>query len=118
MHACGHDGHTAIGLVLAELLAGRSDQLHGTVKFAFQPAEEQVSGAAPMVADGVLRDPAVDAVIGLHLWSPVHVGDVTVPARPVLARAYPLTPREIGPGGDSAMPDHHADSLLTVAPLC
>jgi amidohydrolase len=117
MHACGHDGHTAIGLVLAELLAGRSDQLHGTVKFAFQPAEEQVSGAAPMVADGVLRDPAVDAVIGLHLWSPVHVGDVTVQAGPFFASADSLTLRVFGRGGHGAMPHHNVDPILAAAQI-
>jgi aminobenzoyl-glutamate utilization protein A len=65
MHACGHDGHIAIGLGVAKLLAEIRDQLHGTIRFMFQPAEEGVRGAAPMVAAGVLAD--VDFLLGGHL---------------------------------------------------
>src|SRR5260370_34540349 len=87
MHAFGHDGHTAIGLTVAELLAARRERLHGVVKFAFQPAEERMGGAQPMIEAGVMRDPAVTAVIGLHLWSPTPVGDVVVHAGPFFASA-------------------------------
>lgn len=65
MHACGHDGHTAIGLTLAEILAERKDELAGTVKLIFQPAEEGVRGAKAMVARGIVDD--VDFFVGLHL---------------------------------------------------
>jgi amidohydrolase len=117
MHACGHDGHIAIALVLAELLAARRERLRGSVKLAFQPAEEVVSGAEPMVADGVLRDPAVDAVIGLHLWSPVPVGEVTVQAGPFFASADAVTLRVTGRGGHGAMPHHNVDPIVAAAQI-
>lgn len=65
MHACGHDGHTAIGLTLAELLAEMKDEFAGTVKLIFQPAEEGVRGAKAMVARGIVDD--VDFFVGMHL---------------------------------------------------
>src|SRR3954471_13613879 len=68
MHACGHDGHTAVGVVLAEILARSPTTLPGRLKFIFQPAEETVGGAQAMIADGVLEHPHVDRVLGLHLW--------------------------------------------------
>ena len=75
MHACGHDGHTAILMGVAQVLAGMKEQIPGTVKFIFQPAEEGVPddssgapwGAAAMVAAGALENPKVDAVFGLHI---------------------------------------------------
>ncbi|HQT85738.1 MULTISPECIES: amidohydrolase [Acidiphilium] len=69
MHACAHDGHTAIGLAVAELLAGARDRLHGTVKFIFQPGEEGGRGALPMVKAGVVDD--VDYFIAIHLGTGV-----------------------------------------------
>ena len=65
MHACGHDGHVAIGLEVARRLAGAA--LPGAVKFAFQPAEEISNGAEAMIADGVLAAPVVTAAFGIHL---------------------------------------------------
>lgn len=69
MHSCAHDGHTAIGLAVAELLAGARDRLHGTVKFIFQPGEEGGRGALPMVKAGVVDD--VDYFIAIHLGTGV-----------------------------------------------
>ena len=69
MHSCAHDGHTAIGLAVAELLAGARDRLHGTVKFIFQPGEEGGRGALPMVNAGVVDD--VDYFIAIHLGTGV-----------------------------------------------
>jgi aminobenzoyl-glutamate utilization protein A len=65
MHACGHDGHTSIGLAVAEVLAGLKDELAGTIKLIFQPAEEGVRGAKAMMAKGVVDD--VNYVVGMHL---------------------------------------------------
>jgi aminobenzoyl-glutamate utilization protein A len=75
MHACGHDGHTAIGLGVAEVLMGLKDQIPGTVKLIFQPAEEGVRGAKSMVEAGVVDD--VDYMLGLHLYSRWDVGALT-----------------------------------------
>jgi aminobenzoyl-glutamate utilization protein A len=69
MHACAHDGHTAIGLAVAEALSGMKDKLHGTVKFIFQPGEEGGRGALPMVNAGVVDD--VDYFIAIHLGTGV-----------------------------------------------
>jgi amidohydrolase len=115
MHACGHDGHIAIALVAAELLARRRDTLRGNVKLAFQPAEEQVGGARPMIDAGALDDPDVDAVLGLHLWSPLAVGDVIVQAGPIFASVDSITLRVHGRGGHGAMPHLNVDPIVAAA---
>ncbi|MGZ3680631.1 MAG: M20 metallopeptidase family protein [Ktedonobacterales bacterium] len=117
MHACGHDGHIAIALTVAELLVARRDQLRGNVKFAFQPAEETVSGAAPMIEAGVMGNPDVDAVIGLHLWSPTRVGDVIVQSGPFFASADAFTLRVLGRGGHGAMPHLNIDPVVVAAQI-
>lgn len=117
MHACGHDGHIAIALTLAELLAARREQLRGNVVFAFQPAEERIGGADKMIADGVLEDPHVDAVIGLHLWTPVPVGEVSVAAGAVFSSADELFLRVRGRGGHGAMPQLAVDPIVVAAEI-
>jgi amidohydrolase len=82
MHACGHDGHTAILMGVAEILAGMKKELKGTVKFIFQPAEEgapvgEEGGAYLMVKEGVLENPKVEVIFGLHLYSLMEVGKIT-----------------------------------------
>jgi len=66
MHACGHDGHVAIALMVASMLNSRRESMQGNVKVVFQPAEEVVGGAEPMIDAGLMEDPHVDAVLGLH----------------------------------------------------
>lgn len=117
MHACGHDGHTAIALTLAAVLAQRCAALCGTVKFAFQPAEERIGGAQAMIADGVMRDPPVDAVIGLHLWAPLPVGVVSVAPGPVFASADGILLRVRGRGGHGAMPQLSVDPIAVAAQI-
>jgi amidohydrolase len=82
MHACGHDAHVAIVMGAASVLAGLRDLLPGTVKFIFQPAEEgapvgEEGGAGLMVAEGVLENPAVDAIFGLHISQSDAVGEAS-----------------------------------------
>src|SRR3954447_1144305 len=85
MHACGHDGHTAMLLATARLLHRHRDEISGTIVFCFQPAEEGFVGARTMIADGILEDPLVDAALGLHLWSPFPVGTVMALDGPTMA---------------------------------
>jgi amidohydrolase len=117
MHACGHDGHIAIALSLAELLATRRAAFHGTVKLTFQPAEERIGGALAMLADGVMHDPEVDATLGLHLWTPVEVGQVSVAAGPVFSSADELILRVRGRGGHGAMPHLAVDPVVVAAQI-
>ncbi|WP_442844879.1 amidohydrolase [Leeuwenhoekiella sp. H156] len=81
MHACGHDTHVAILMGTAEILSKHKDKIHGTVKFVFQPAEEgpppgEEGGAALMIKEGVLKNPDVDAIFGLHINSATPVGQI------------------------------------------
>jgi amidohydrolase len=115
MHACGHDGHIAIALITAEVLAEYQDRLRGNVKFVFQPAEERIGGAARMIEDGVMRSPDVTAVIGLHLWSLIPVGDVAVQAGPFFASADEVHIRIRGRGGHGAMPHVNVDPIVAAA---
>ena len=90
MHACGHDTHVAILMGVAEVLAGMRDRIPGTVKFVFQPAEEgppagEEGGAWLMVKEGVLADPDVDAVFGLHVFANVPTGAIGWRSGPMLA---------------------------------
>src|SRR5947209_3285229 len=85
MHACGHDGHTSILLAVADILTKRKDDLAGNIKFVFQPAEERVGGAEPMVKAGAMD--GVDGIIGLHLISSYPLGRVGVRSGTVFASA-------------------------------
>ena len=90
MHACGHDTHTAILLGVAKVLYKIKDQIPGTVKFIFQPAEEgapagEEGGAELMVKEGVLKNPEVDVIFGLHVWSQINVGQIQVRPQGIMA---------------------------------
>ncbi len=115
MHACGHDGHTAIALATAYYLSQHPHTFAGTVKIIFQPAEEGPGGAAPMIAEGVLKSPDVDAIIGLHLWNNLPLGTVGVRSGPLMA-AVELFDCEIqGKGGHGAIPQQTIDSILVAS---
>jgi amidohydrolase len=115
MHACGHDGHTTIGLMTARLLSSMRDEVPGTVKFVFQPAEETLNGARAMIAAGVLENPRVDAALGLHLWSTSPLGTVSSRPGPLLAAADSLHVVVRGKGGHAAMPHNGVDPITTSA---
>ena len=115
MHACGHDGHVAMALVAAEVLAGMRDRLHGNVKFCFQPAEEGPGGAEPMIAAGVLKDPHVDAAIGIHLWNDLDVGKLGVGTGPMLAAEDEFRITIEGIGGHGAYPSQTVDPVLVAS---
>ena len=105
MHACGHDGHTAILLGAAQVLAERRDRLAGTVKLLFQPCEERPPGGAkPMIEEGVLEDPRVDAVFGLHLAQEMPVGTISARSGPIMAAADMFRARDQGQGRPRGAP--------------
>ena len=90
MHACGHDTHTAILLGVAKILYEIREEVPGTIKFIFQPAEEgapagEEGGAELMVKEGVLKNPDVEAIFGLHIWSQIKAGEVFVRSRGIMA---------------------------------
>ncbi|MBL0348395.1 amidohydrolase [Candidatus Villigracilis affinis] len=122
MHACGHDGHTAIGLTVAKILNQHKNELAGTVKFCFQPSEEgnngeEVGGAEMMMRDGVLDGPRVDMTLSLHLWNEKPLGWVNVAKGPVMAGAEEFKIKVIGKGGHGAIPDLAVDPVVCAAQI-
>ncbi len=111
MHACGHDNHLAILLGAATALAGMKDQLPGTVKFLFQPAEEGPGGAEPMVKAGVLRNPDVNAVFGLHVF-PFPAGHIVYRSGPLMASADEFTIEIAGRQTHGAVPWGGVDPIV------
>jgi len=112
MHACGHDGHVAVGLTAANLLKELQPSLDGTIKLVFQPAEEGLGGAEAMIQDGVLHDPIPQAALGLHLWNDQPVGWAAATAGPFMAGADMFKIKITGKGGHGAMPHLTADPVL------
>jgi len=117
MHACGHDGHTAIGLGTAYYLQQNRDTFGGTVKIIFQPAEEGPGGAKPMIEAGVLKNPDVDAIIGLHLWNNLPLGTIGVRAGALMAAVELFRCTVFGKGGHGAMPHQTIDSIVVAAQI-
>ncbi len=117
MHACGHDGHVAIGLGVATLLARHRQELRGSVKFVFQPAEEGEGGAVAMIQDGVLAGPRPDAAFGLHIYNQLPLGWVTAGAGPVMAAAERFQCRVTGRGGHGAMPHQTVDAVVVASQI-
>jgi amidohydrolase len=115
MHACGHDGHTAIAITLAEILAGRRAELPGTAVFVFQPAEEVFGGAEPMIAAGALDNPRVEEIYGLHLTTQTAVGQVGIVPGPAMASADFFDVTVTGRGGHGAYPHLSMDPITAAA---
>ncbi len=117
MHACGHDGHTTIGLAVAKMLSAHRDQITGRVKFVFQPAEEIAGGAQAMVKDGVLNDPRPDVSLGLHLWNYLPVGKIGVADGPIMAGSNSFTITLRGKGSHGAIPQDAIDPIVCAAQI-
>ncbi len=117
MHACGHDGHTAIALSVAKILAGRRDQMSGAIKFVFQPAEEIAAGAKAMIDDGVMEGLKPDVSLGLHLWNDMPVGRVAVTRGPAMASSDSFHLWIEGRGGHGASPHQTYDPILAAAQI-
>ena len=114
MHACGHDGHTAMLLAAAKVLREHRDRIGGTVKFAFQPNEED-AGAGRMLAEGVLDNPAVDAAFGCHLWNGLATGTIDLRPGPIMAASHYFTLTIRGRGGHAGFAHLSVDPILTAA---
>jgi amidohydrolase len=117
MHACGHDGHTAIALGTAYYLAKYKHSFSGTVKMIFQPAEEGPGGAKPMIEAGVLKNPDVDAIVGLHLWNNLALGTVGVRGGALMAAVETFDCTIFGKGGHGAMPHQTVDAIVVAAQI-
>jgi len=117
MHACGHDAHMAIAIVVAERLAAMREDLRGTIKFAFQPAEEIAGGAKQMIEEGALENPTVDRSIALHVWQDLPVGIVGVASGACWAAVDDLTFTVRGRSGHGAMPHQAIDAIVVAAQI-
>jgi amidohydrolase len=118
MHACGHDGHTAIALTIADILAQHKKQLPGRVLFVFQPAEEVGGGAKAMLADGLFKgENRPDVTLGLHLGSLYETGKAQVKAGPLMAAVDTLSLNIKGKGGHAATPHLTIDPVVVACEL-
>lgn len=115
MHACGHDTHMAIGLGLAEALQQKRDDLAGSVRFVFQPAEEAAGGAQACIADGVLDAPRVDVALGLHISADIPLGTINVAPGPFFAAPTAFRITIQGRGGHAAAPHQSVDAVIVAA---
>ncbi len=117
MHACGHDGHTAIGLTVAEILAKEMPSHAGNVFFVFQPAEELLSGAAAMLRDGTLEGIRPDAAFSIHLQNRFPAGTMALRSGPVMTSADKLDLIVKGRGGHGANPHLAIDPVVAAAQI-
>jgi amidohydrolase len=122
MHACGHDSHIAIMMSVASVLAGMRKELHGSVKFIFQPAEEgapagEEGGAALMIKEGVLDNPKVDVVFGLHINSSTEAGKIKYRSEGAMAASDWFTIKVHGKGSHGSMPWGGIDPVVLSAQI-
>lgn len=110
MHACGHDGHIASLLGAAKILNEIKDEIHGTVKLFFQPAEETAQGAKKMIEEGALE--GVDGVFGIHLWADIELGKISVEAGPRMASTDLFRIKVTGKGGHGSLPHQGVDAVV------
>ena len=115
MHACGHDCHTSMMLTAAKILNDHKDELCGTVKLAFQPAEEVAMGAKSMVENGAME--GVDGCFAIHVWADVETGHISCDAGPRMGAAYQYAINVKGKGGHGAAPHQCVDAAVVTSAI-
>lgn len=116
MHACGHDGHTAMLLITAKILAKYRDELKGNIKFVFQPNEE-CAGALDMIKEGVLENPKVDGAFAIHLWTPIESGKIGIISGPMMAASEEFELTIKGKSGHTSAPHTAIDPILATSTI-
>jgi len=122
MHACGHDTHAAMLMSVAEILSGMKNEIKGTVKFIFQPAEEgppegEEGGAPLMIKEGVMENPKVDAIFGLHIESDIEVGKIEYKSGAFMASSDWFVIKVNGKGSHGAQPWKGIDPIVVSAQI-
>lgn len=117
MHACGHDSHVAVGLTVARLLSDSRNDIHGKIKFVFQPAEEGMGGAERMLEAGIMDNPTVDYTLSMHVWNERPLGWIGIAPGPIMAGADIFEVRIEGRGGHGAIPQAAVDPIVAAAQI-
>lgn len=111
MHACGHDGHTAMLMIAAKILSKSREKISGNIKFVFQPNEE-AAGALNMINEGIMENPKVDAAFATHLWTPIESGKIGASSGPVMAADEEFELTIFGKAGHTSAPHKGLDPIL------
>ena len=114
MHACGHDGHMAVALITAKLVAEHTDSMNCNVVFLFQPAEE-ATGAQLMIDEGALENPNVDEIYGFHIWPNVPKGKIGIKSGPVMAMMRDIDISIFGKSAHGAQPELGIDAIAAAS---
>jgi len=117
MHACGHDGHIAIGLGLAKMLNEIKDNIPARIRLIFQPAEEGLGGASKIIKEGALEDPNPNLIIGLHIWPYLESGKIGIKTGPVMAAGDKYYVRLVGKQGHGSSPHLAIDPTIMAAEI-